>query len=136
MNTARLVDLTRLLPEIIALAKGHIQTELLLARREISEKWSKAGSGVILYVAAAVIAMVTLQVLAAAAVAAVHAYGGLAVWQAALVVAGALLALALLCLWMARRRLSSRALTPDKTLAQLRSDIAAVEEVLRARRDL
>lgn len=136
MNTARLVDLTRLLPEIIALAKGHIQTELLLARREISEKWAKAGSGVVLYVAAAVLAMVMLQVLAAAAVAAIAAYFALSVALSALIVAGGLLLLALICLFMARGRLSSKALTPDKTLAQLRSDIAAVEEVLRARRDL
>lgn len=136
MNAARLVDLTRLLPEIIALAKGHIQTEILLARREISEKWARAGSGVILYVGAAVIAMVTLQVLAAAMVAAVHSFAGLSVWLSALIVAGGLLLSTLICLRMAKRRLSPRALTPDKTLAQLRSDIAAMEEVLRARRDL
>ncbi|WP_418595431.1 phage holin family protein [Ponticoccus sp. (in: a-proteobacteria)] len=136
MNTARLVELTRLLPEIIALAKGHIQTELLLARREISEKWARAGSGVVLYIAAAVLAMVMLQVLAAAAVALIAASFGLSVALSALIVAGVLLGLALVCLLMARRRLSSRALTPDKTLAQLRADIAAVEEVLRARRDL
>lgn len=135
MNTKRLVELSRLLPDIITLLRRHMQTEWLLARREMSENLSRAGFGVGLYIFAGVCALVTVHALAAAAVI------GLTVLEfsllhSVLMVAGGFAIFTLIAVWMARGRLSSQALKPQRTLDQLRSDLAAVEEVLNARRDV
>lgn len=135
MNTERLVELSRLLPDIVTLLRRHLQTEWLLARREISENLSRAGFGLGLYVFAGVCALVTVHALAGAAVIGLTMLE-FSLLHSVLMVAGVFAVFTVIAAWMARGRLTSRALKPQRTLDQLRSDLAAVEEVLNARRDV
>lgn len=124
-------DLRSLIFGILADARALLSTELQLARRELSDSAAKAGSGLVLFGFAALVALVGLSALAVAAVLGVAALGVAYHW-AALSVAIACLVLALLFALIGRSRLSTAALAPRRTLNQVKSDIDAVKEMARA----
>lgn len=120
-------DLRSLIVSILADARALLRAELQLARLELSDSAAKAGSGLVLFGFAALVAFVGLSALAVAAVLGVAALGVAYHW-AALSVAIACLVLALI----GRSRLSTAALAPRRTLNQVKSDIDAVKEMARA----
>jgi uncharacterized membrane protein YqjE len=124
-------DLRSLIAGILAEARALLHTELQLAQRELSDSAARAGSGLVLFGLAAVVALVGLNALAVATVLGVAALG-LAYHWAALIVAIACLALALAFVLIGKSRLSTAALAPRRTLNQVKSDIDAVKEMARA----
>lgn len=124
-------DLRSLIAGILAEARALLHTELQLAQRELSDSAARAGSGLVLFGLAAVVALVGLNALAVAAVIGVAALG-LAYHWAALIVAIACLALGLAFVLIGKSRLSTAALAPRRTLNQVKSDIDAVKEMARA----
>lgn len=116
---------TDALDQFAALVRG----EVALVRAEIDEKLHRALSGIWLVVAAGIFALVSLNVLSAALVAAVAALG-LATGWAALIVGVAFLALAL-AFWMAgAKALKPDTLTPDRTARNLRRDATTLKEAV------
>lgn len=124
-------DLRSLIAGILAEARALLHTELQLAQRELSDSAARAGSGLVLFGLAAVVALVGLNALAVATVLGVAALG-LAYHWAALIVAIACLALGLAFVLIGKSRLSTAALAPRRTLNQVKSDIDAVKEMARA----
>lgn len=124
-------DLRSLIVSILADARALLRAELQLARRELSDSAAKAGSGLMLFGFAVLVALVGLSALAVAAVLGVAALGVAYHW-AALSVAIACLVLALLFALIGRSRLSTAVLAPRRTLNQVKSDIDAVKEMARA----
>ena len=124
-------DLRSLLIDILTEARALLRTELRLARREMSDSAAKAGSGLILFGLAALVALVGFCAFGVAAVLGIAALG-LAYHWAALGVAVASLLLALLLALIGKSRLSTAALAPKRTLNQVKSDIDAVKEMARA----
>lgn len=61
-------DLRSLIAGILAEARALLHTELQLAQRELSDSAARAGSGLVLFGLAAVVALVGLNALAVAAV--------------------------------------------------------------------
>lgn len=124
-------DLRGLIAGILSETRALLRAEVQLARRELSDSAARAGSGLLLFGLAALVALVGLCALAVAAVLGVAATG-IALHWAALLVAIASLVIALLFAWIGRARLSSAALTPRRTVNQVKSDIKAVKEMARA----
>ena len=118
--------LSRLVSETRALAAS----EIALAKREISRKISKAGGAIGMLVAAALLALVAFNALAAAAVFGLVALDVSAGWSA-LIVAGVLCLLALILGLTGRSRLRAEALKPEKTVRNVKADVAAVKEATR-----
>ncbi len=104
-----------------------IQGELRLAQAEMSGIITRAGIGIMFVAIALLMALVSLNVLASAAVAYI-AGSGISVGLAALMVGGALLFTAIGFALAGKSRLSAEALTPDKTAESIRDDIAAMKE--------
>ncbi|MEU6772950.1 phage holin family protein [Streptomyces sp. NPDC046759] len=101
--------------------------EVALAKEELAEKGRRAGRGGGLLGAAGTVGQVGLIALAAAATAALCP--ALPVWAAALVVAGALFAVAAVPAATGRaqlRRAAPRA--PEETLGSVRADVDAIRE--------
>lgn len=116
---------TDALDQFASLVRG----EVALVRAEIDEKLHRALSGVWLVVAAGIFALVSLNVLSAALVAAVAALG-LATGWAALIVGVAFLALAI-AFWMAgAKALKPDALAPDRSARNLRRDATTIKEAV------
>ena len=130
-TTPRPTDLRSLIGGILDEARLLLRAEVQLARRELSDSAVRAGTGLMLFGLAALIALVGLTALAVAAILGVAALGVAYHW-AALIVAIACLTLALLFVFMGKSRLSSAALAPRRTLKQVKSDIDAVKEMARA----
>jgi hypothetical protein len=101
-----------------------MRTEGMLARAEMSEKISHMGTGLVLLVGGAVLAMPALVILLEAAVAALVESGWAPYW-ASLLVGGLSLLLGLLLLSLGANRLRVGNLVPDKTLQQLQYDANA-----------
>ncbi|MCE8005790.1 phage holin family protein [Aestuariivita sp.] len=116
-----------LLTEAMANVSGLVRNEVDLARAEISENVTKAGVAVGLIAGAAVIALVALNVLAAALVAALTEAGLDAGWSALIVGAGlAVIAFVLINKGVNDLKLSS--LAPTRTVKNVQRDAAAVKE--------
>ena len=116
-----------------ALAHGRAlaTAEFHLARHELGESLHSAGRGLGLLIVSALCGFVTLLSAAVAAGLGLVAAGMPPAGAAALLAFG-FAALTALAFWRARRRLSAKALTPTKTLAQIRADIAVMKDVIRA----
>ena len=110
-----------LLDELFAGLAQLFRDEIALARSELRAGVQSLRTGLILLVLAAVLALVALNGAAATAVLALVG-AGLSPVLAAGLVAGAVLALAALCLWMGLRRLSASRLKPRRSLAALQRD--------------
>lgn len=104
-----------------------VQGELKLARAEISRIITRAGVGIMFIAVALLLALVSLNVLASAAVAYIAA-NGLSVGLSALIVGGVLILTAIGFALAGKSRLSAEALKPDLTAESVRDDIAAMKE--------
>lgn len=102
-----------------------MQTELHLAKAEISSKVSRAGTGIVFFVIAALLALTALNVLAGALVAYIASVGFTA-GTAALIVGGVILLVAILLVLAGKSRLSASALEPSRTINNLQRDVSTV----------
>ncbi|SFB11313.1 Putative Holin-X, holin superfamily III [Poseidonocella pacifica] len=118
-------------PSLLVSALRHfsrlIQSEMELARAEMSENLSRAGAGVGMLAGAGILALVGLNVLAGALVAYI-AQNGLSAGLAALLVGGALLIVALILALVGKGRLTAKAMTPSHTMENLRRDAQEIRE--------
>ncbi|MGB5865281.1 MAG: phage holin family protein [Sulfitobacter sp.] len=103
-----------------------MQTELHLAKAEISSKVSRAGTGIVFFVIAALLALTALNVLAGALVAYIASVGFTA-GTAALIVGGVILLVAILLVLAGKSRLSASALEPSRTINNLQRDVSTVK---------
>lgn len=104
-----------------------MQDELTLARAELSRNLSRAGTGLVFFGIAALLALVALNVLASALVAYIAA-AGLSLGAAALIVGGVFLAVAVVLALLGKQRLSADALAPSRTAQNLRRDYHKLKE--------
>ncbi|MBY6058040.1 phage holin family protein [Leisingera daeponensis] len=126
----------RAAPELFLAVLRHfaalLRSEAELAKGELKEKASRAGTGLACLAAAAILALAGLHVISAALVAWLTA-AGLPPGLAALIVGGALFAGALCLLLAAKSRLSSKALLPSRTIRNVQKDAASIKEAANAR---
>ena len=116
-----------LLSDTLSNVSGLVRSEVDLARAEISENVTKAAVAVGLIAGAALIALVALDVLAAALVAALAEAGLDAGWAALIVGAGlGILAYVLINKGINDLKLSS--LAPTRTVKNVQRDAEAVKE--------
>jgi hypothetical protein len=118
-----------LLSEITSGLGRLVRGELSLARAEAAEGLKAAGSGLVKIAVAAVVGLVGLNVLAGAAVAGL-ATAGLGPAWAALIVGGALCAVALGLALAGKAALRLRGILPNRALRGLRRDAEAVRQGL------
>ena len=122
-----LQDAPSLLVDVLRQFTSLIQGEMKLARAEMTRIVTRAGVGFAFLAIAFALALVSLNILASAAVAYIAA-SGLSVGGAALIVGGILLASALGFAFAGKARLRADALVPEKTATSLRDDIATIKE--------
>lgn len=116
-----------LLSDALNNVSGLVRNEVDLARAEVSENVNKAGVAVGLIAGAGIIALVALNVLAAALVAALTEAGIDAGWSALIVGAGlGIIAFALMSRGLNDLKLSS--LAPTRTVKNVQRDATAVKE--------
>jgi len=127
MHKNSLQDTPTLLVDTVRHFTSLVQSEMDLARAEMSHIVTRAGVGVALIAVAMLMALVSLNVLASAAVAYI-AENGFSVGLAALTVGGVLLLVAVLLALAGKSRLSVDALTPEKTANNLKKDYSAIKE--------
>ncbi|MFP7571161.1 phage holin family protein [Marivita sp. S2033] len=114
----------------IADARALIRAEFALAKTEISDNVSRAGTGLVLFGIAALTAFVALNAFAVAAVFGVAALGVPFGWSALIVAIGFLVLAAIFAL-VGKSRLSVDALKPNRTIGQIKSDVHAMKEITR-----
>lgn len=119
----------RLLSDVVAGLGRLVKGELMLARAEVGAGLRMAAGGLVKIVLAAIVALVGLNVLAGAAVAAL-AEAGLGAGWAALIVGLALCGLALVLALAGRAALRLRGLWPDRALRGVRRDAAMVRAAM------
>jgi hypothetical protein len=119
--------LPRALSEVIADVADLIQKEMRLARTELSEKLSLKIQGGIWMGAAGLLAVIAVLVLIEAAVFGLAGATGLALHWSCLIVAG-VLAIAAAAAFAKGRADSQEELVPERSLHQVKEDIAAVKE--------
>ncbi|MBY6162371.1 phage holin family protein [Mameliella alba] len=123
-------DAPRILNEVLHQVTSLAQSEIRLARAELSQNLSKASAGFVLYSAALVLGIVALNTLAGAVVAWLQTRGFSAAEAAGASGLG-LLALAVVCALLARRRVNAKVLTPQRSLNNLRRDMETLQEARR-----
>lgn len=116
-----------LLTDAMANVSGLVRSEVDLARAEISENVTKAGIAIGLIAGAAIIALVALNVLAAALIAALTEAGLDAGWSA-LIVGAALGIIAYVLINKGVNDLKLSSLAPTRTVKNVQRDAAAVKE--------
>jgi hypothetical protein len=117
---------TTLLSDVVTGLGRLVRGELMLAKAEATEGLKSAVGGMVKIAVAAIIALVGLNVLAGAAVAALAATGMGPAW-AAVIVGAALVVLALVLALAGRAALRLRGLLPDRAVRGLRRDAEAVQ---------
>ena len=116
-----------LLTDAMSNVSGLVRSEVDLARAEISENITKAGVAIGLIAGAAIIALVALNVLAAALVAALTETGLDAGWSA-LIVGAVLGVIAFVLNSKGTNDLKLSSLAPTRTVKNVQRDAAAVKE--------
>lgn len=117
---------TTLLSDVVTGLGRLVRGELMLAKAEATEGLKSAVGGMVKIAVAAIFALVGLNVLAGAAVAALAATGMGPAWAAVIVGAG-LVVLALVLALAGRAALRLRGLLPDRAVRGLRRDAEAVQ---------
>ena len=103
-----------------------VRTEAQLLRVELAEKATRVGLGIALTVASAILFITALILLFVATIAALVDYGfGLSI--ATLLVAGAMLAVGAIFLWVGLHQLRAKNLVPSKTIEQVQKDVEAIK---------
>ena len=118
-----------LLTQVLSHLSNLVRKEFDLARSEVQQNVHKAVGGIGLLVGAVVLALVALNVLAAALVAALTEMGLAAGWSA-LIVGGALALIAVIFAVIGAKALSATSLAPTRTLSNVRRDTQAVKEAV------
>ena len=118
-----------LLTQVLSHLSNLVRKEVDLARAEMQQNAKKAAGGVGLLVGAVVLALVALNVLAAALVAALTEMGLAAGW-AALIVGGAIALIAVIFAVIGAKALSATSLAPTRTMTNVRPDTQAVKEAV------
>ncbi|MEL6519107.1 MAG: phage holin family protein [Pseudomonadota bacterium] len=108
-----------------------MQDEVALAKAEVSQNLSRAGTGLALMGVAALLALTALNVLATAMVGYLAATE-MSAGTAAIVVGAGLLIAALVLALMGKGRLSADAMTPDRTVQNLKDDVDTMKEATNA----
>lgn len=116
-----------LLTDAMSNVSGLVRSEVDLARAEMSENLNKAGVAIGMIAGAAIIALVALNVLAAALVAALTEAGLDAGWSA-LIVGAALGIIAFILINKGTNDLKLSSLAPTRTVKNVQRDAAAVKE--------
>ncbi|ABG32044.1 phage holin family protein [Roseobacter denitrificans] len=120
-------DAPALLSDAVARSARLIQSEIELAKREVAAKAWHAGAGIVMIIAAILLVFSALDVLTAAAVAAL-AEAGVPVSIASLLVAAVAVALAAGLFFAGKSRLASKNLKLKKTARNLRKDANTIKE--------
>jgi hypothetical protein len=107
--------------DLISQVTGLVRKEGQLARAEISEKASRAISGIVMIVLGAVLLIPALVILLQAAMAAL-VQNGMTPAIASLIVGGAALILGVVLAWVGWTMAKPTSLMPDKTIDQLKRD--------------
>ncbi|ASP18774.1 putative Actinobacterial holin-X, holin superfamily III [Antarctobacter heliothermus] len=123
-------DAPRLLSEVALRVTSLAQSEFRLAKAEMAQSLSHASTGIAFFGAAAVLAIVGLNVLASGVVVWLAAQGLTAV-QAAGAAGGALLVVAIGLVWAGRRRVNAKKLTPKRSLNNMKRDLETLRETRR-----
>ncbi|WP_265499751.1 phage holin family protein [Paracoccus beibuensis] len=116
-----------LVSDVMRLSSDLVRKEIALAKAEVSENISRAGHGIGFIAVAGVIALVTLNVLVAALVAALAETSLGPIWSA--VIVGVVLAiLAFILLKKGLNDLKLRSLMPTRTVDSVQRDAHAIKE--------
>ena len=118
-----------LLTQVLSHLSNLVRKEFDLARAEVQQNVHKAVGGIGLLVGAVVLALVALNVLAAALVAALTELGLAAGWSA-LIVGGGLALIAVIFATIGAKALSATSLAPTRTVQNVRRDTQAVKEAV------
>ncbi|WP_305969577.1 MULTISPECIES: phage holin family protein [unclassified Mameliella] len=130
MSGPDLRDAPRILTEVLRQVTSLLQSEMRLARAEIGENLSRAGTGLVFYALALVLIIAGVNALATAGIAWMETRG-LTLVEAAGGMGGGLLVLALICVLIARKRINARVLTPKRSLNNVKRDLETLQEVRR-----
>ncbi|MCK0149509.1 phage holin family protein [Marivita sp. S6314] len=125
-----LTQAPNLVREFLAHLRGLFVTEARIAKEELSEAVSRAGTGAVYLAIALLFALVAFHALALTGVLALAALGIPMVW-AALATSVLVLIVAAIFAFAGSRCLKKSALAPKRTLAHLRSDLSSFEEATR-----
>lgn len=131
MNNDNNRSVPDLLGDLVNQTSTLVRKEIQLARAEMGEKMSTAGSAAIGIGAGAVLFLGALVILLQAAVAALVEYGGLSATAASLIVAAVVMLVGYLLLRGGLNKLKASSLTPDRTVTQLSRDAQVVKEQVR-----
>ena len=129
-EVARQRTTSSLLTEAMTHVSNLVRGEINLAKAEISNNLKKAVAGIAMIVAAIVLAMVGLNVLAAAATAAVAEGFGISAGWAALIVGGIILLICAILVAVGASRLKASSLAPTRTVENVKRDAHAVKEAV------
>jgi hypothetical protein len=119
--------LTSLLTQVVSEVAYLLQTEIRLARAEISEKLGRAASGSAMLAIAAVLSLCGLIVLLMGAVRWLEIAGVPNQWGF-LIVGGAVLIIGVALALFGTRNLSGSSLKPQRTIDQVRADFSVAKE--------
>jgi len=120
--------------DVVSQLSALLRKEGQLARAEISDNISKAGTGLALVVVGAVLLIPALVVLLQAVVLALEDQG-FSTTAAAALAGGVALALGLILLLVGMRRLKPEAMIPHRTIHQLQQDASVAQDQMRQRDD-
>ncbi|THH38145.1 phage holin family protein [Aliishimia ponticola] len=115
------------LVDVLRQSAGLAQSEVQLAKAEIGENLSRAALAIGLMLAAAVMAMISLNLLAGTLVTLLIAWG-LSATAAALIVCAVFGLVAVLLVMKAMSDLRASSLAPTKAMASMRRDAHAIRE--------
>ena len=127
MNSLEPKPTTSVIGDILSHLSNLVRKEVDLAKSEIRQNFARAGTAIGLLVGAVVLILVALNVLAAAAVAAM-AEAGMNAGLAALIVGAVLLVVAAIMAFKGKSDLSAKSLAPTRTSENLRRDATALKE--------
>jgi tetrahydromethanopterin S-methyltransferase subunit G len=127
MNSLDPKPTTSVIGDILSHLSNLVRKEVDLAKSEVRQNLGRAGTAVGLLVGAVVLILVALNVLAAAAVAAM-AEAGMNAGLAALIVGAVLLVIAAIMAFKGKSDLSAESLAPTRTAENLRRDATALKE--------
>jgi putative superfamily III holin-X len=128
--TTRERPLASVMTQVVSDLAYLLQTEIRLARAEISEKVSQAANGGAFIGVAAILLLTGLFVLLLAAVRWLEIAGLPDQWGL-LLVGGAVVALGITLALLGMKNLKGSALVPDRTIEQVRADINVAKEHVR-----
>jgi Putative Actinobacterial Holin-X, holin superfamily III len=130
MTTTRERPLASVMTQVVSDLAYLLQTEIRLARAEISEKVSQAANGGVFIGVGALLLLTGLFVLLLAAVRWLEIAGLPQQWGL-LLVGGAVVGLGITLALLGMKNLKGSALVPDRTIEQVRADLNVAKEHVR-----